>query len=283
MSDVESAVLCAGHIPAITWISTTEALHPPTSNGVTKAPATSGRTVFVFPHHGRHSTDHAVEMMGCATTFAEHMRCCDTAFADLGGWSVLDAIYGITGARHVDGADMADSVLFSITTSLARQWQALGLHPQAVLGHSTGEIAAAYIAGALPLSEAAKVLTQRCTAARAMSTLERADVTAVGATPDTTAPSSPIETCARNLRDALSGLQTRTADAAFISTVTGAWLDTTILDAEYWSANFRQPVLFTHAVRWASDHGYRTFIEVNPHPELTADVLESLRGCTDDR
>jgi polyketide synthase 12 len=222
-------------------------------------------------------------MMGSAPAFADHMHCCDTAFTEVVDWSVLDALHGHGGSAHLDRLDSEQLLLFSITTSLARQWQVLGLHPHAVLGHSTGEIAAAYIAGALSLSEAAKVLTLRCTAARAVSELERDDVMVMNSGPETTSASSPIDTCAQNLRTTLSGLQTRTADAAFISTVTGAGLDTSILDAEYWSANFRQPVQFEHAVRWASDHGYRTFIEASPHPELTAAILDSLGDCDDDR
>ncbi|PRC55583.1 hypothetical protein C6A85_42790, partial [Mycobacterium sp. ITM-2017-0098] len=74
--------------------------------------------------------------------------------------------------------------------------------------------------------------------------------------------------------------QARTSDVAFISTVTGAALNTSILDGDYWSANLGQPAQFGHAVRWASDHGYRMFIEASPQPELTADILKSLGDRT---
>ena len=61
-------------------------------------------------------------------------------------------------------------------------------------------------------------------------------------------------------------------DIAFISAVTGAGLDTSILDGDYWFANLRQPVLFEQAVWWAYEHGYRTFIESSPHPVLTVGI-----------
>ena len=35
-------------------------------------------------------------------------------------------------------------------------------------------------------------------------------------------------------------------------------------------------MLFEQAVRWSSEHGYRTFIESSPHPVLTAGIRESL-------
>ena len=78
------------------------------------------------------------------------------------------------------------------------------------------------------------------------------------------------------LRETLSGLQPRTGDIAFISAVTGAGLDTSILDGDYWFANLRQPVLFEQAVRWSYEHGYRTFIEASPHPVLTDGIRDSL-------
>ena len=82
------------------------------------------------------------------------------------------------------------------------------------------------------------------------------------------------------LREALLGelseLRPQTADITFISTVTGAALDTSILDGEYWFANLRQPPLLEHAVRWAHEHGYRYFIETSPHPVLTRDIQSIL-------
>ena len=85
-----------------------------------------------------------------------------------------------------------------------------------------------------------------------------------------------MEELREKLRESLSGLQPRASDIAFISAVTGAGLDTSILDGDYWYANLRQPVLFEQAVRWSYEHGYRTFIEVSPHPVLSVSIEESL-------
>src|SRR5207302_7057688 len=56
---------------------------------------------------------------------------------------------------------------------LARTWMSYGVRPDAVVGHSVGEIAAAYIAGALSLEDAVRVVALRSRALR--------EITGVGA------------------------------------------------------------------------------------------------------
>ena len=233
----------------------------------------------------------------------------------------------------LDRVDVVQPVLFAVMVSLAAQWRALGIHPDAVLGHSQGEIAAAYVAGALSLRDAAKVVTLRSKAISAiagtggmvsiprpvqqvcaliepwgesisvaaqngpsstvvtgnaaaldelMAGCERDDMPATRIPVDYASHSAHVEALRETLRESLSGLQPRTGDIAFISAVTGAGLDTSILDGDYWFANLRQPVLFEQAVRWAYEHGYRTFIESSPHPVLTVGIQESLEDYGDD-
>ena len=115
-----------------------------------------------------------------------------------------------------------------------------------------------------------------------MAECERDDVPATRIPVDYASHSTQVERLRETLRESLSGLQPRTGDIAFISAVTGAGLDTSILDGDYWFANLRQPVLFEQAVRWSYEHGYRTFIESSPHPVLTAGIQESLEDHGDD-
>ena len=64
-------------------------------------------------------------------------------------------------APALDRVDVVQPVLFTMMVSLAEVLASYGIVPDAVIGHSQGEIAAAYIAGVLPLAEAAKVVALR--------------------------------------------------------------------------------------------------------------------------
>ena len=117
--------------------------------------------VFVFPGQGSQWQGMAAELARTDEIFAESMRLCDEALAPHTGWSVLDVLHGAEGAPAMEGSDVIQPVLFAVTISLAALWQAAGIRPAAVVGHSMGEISASHIAGALSLADAAKLVAAR--------------------------------------------------------------------------------------------------------------------------
>ncbi|MBL8971678.1 MAG: acyltransferase domain-containing protein, partial [Myxococcales bacterium] len=60
-------------------------------------------------------------------------------------------------------------VLFALQVALAALWRSWGVIPDAVLGHSMGEVAAAHIAGALSLADAARIICTRSKLMRSLS------------------------------------------------------------------------------------------------------------------
>lgn len=218
----------------------------------------TGGTVFVFPGQVSRPTGGTLAAVESARPFRAQLRLCDDAFAEFVDWSVLGTVLGAAGCPRPDRLDVAPSVLFAVMVSIAAQWRAMGIHPDAVLGQSLGEVAAAYVAGALSLRDAARVMTL-CGNTREIAT-------EVG--------SVDVDMLRQGLRKSLSGIRLRCGDIPFISSVTGAGLDTSILDAEYWFANLRQACLFNEAIRWSSEQGHRTFIECSPRPVLIAGIQE---------
>ncbi|GAB2639998.1 type I polyketide synthase [Nocardia goodfellowii] len=287
--------------------------------------------VFVFPGQGSQWVRMAAELLDTAPAFADHIDACAAVFAELVDWSLHDVLRHEPGTPGLDRVDVVQPVLFAVMTSLARLWQSIGVEPVAVVGHSQGEIAAAYVAGALSLADAARVVVVRSRALVALGghggmvsvpqaveevsvLLEkwsgRLGVAAVNGPRSTVvsgaadaiaelmahsdannlrakripvnyaAHSAQVDSIGAELRSALAAIETVTPAVPLFSTVTGSLLDPSVMNATYWFENLRQPVQFESAIRAAYEHGYRSFVEVSPHPVLTIGIQETLE--TDD-
>nr|WP_315970960.1 polyketide synthase [Streptomyces buecherae] len=99
---------------------------------------------------------------------------------------------------------------------------------------------------------------------------EEHDIRARHINVDYASHSPHVEPVREQLLHQLTDLKPATSDIPFYSTTTGQALDTTHLTADYWYTNLRQPVLLTHATTTALENGHTTFIEISPHPILTA-------------
>ncbi|MEU5930696.1 type I polyketide synthase, partial [Streptomyces antimycoticus] len=131
--------------------------------GVVRASAAeaTGRSVFVFPGQGAQWMGMAVGLLESSPVFAEAIGECEAALSAHVDWSLTDVLRGAQGAPGFDRVDVVQPALFAVMVSLARLWRSVGVEPDAVMGHSQGEIAAACVAGALSLEDAAKVVTLR--------------------------------------------------------------------------------------------------------------------------
>jgi acyl transferase domain-containing protein/D-arabinose 1-dehydrogenase-like Zn-dependent alcohol dehydrogenase/acyl carrier protein len=128
-----------------------------------------GRTVFVFPGQGSQWQGMALDLLDTSPVFAEHLNACADALARHVEWSLVDVLRGAPGAPSLDRVDVVQPVLFAVMVSLAGLWRSLGVRPDAVVGHSQGEIAAAHVAGGLSLADAARVVALRSQALSALA------------------------------------------------------------------------------------------------------------------
>ena len=133
----------------------------PGGSVITGHAAPAGKTAFVFPGQGSQWIGMGVELLDTAPVFAAQMNACAEAFAEFVDWSLIDVLRGVPGAPSLDRVDVVQPALFAVMVSLAELWRSIGVRPDAVIGHSQGEIAAAYVAGALSLRDAARVVTLR--------------------------------------------------------------------------------------------------------------------------
>ncbi|MFB7247258.1 type I polyketide synthase [Streptomyces populi] len=125
------------------------------------AAAPRRRVVFVFPGQGAQWAGMARELLHSSPVFAARMRECADALAPHVDWSLLDVLNGEPGEPSLDRVDVVQPVLFAMMVSLAELWRSAGVRPHTVVGHSQGEVAAACVAGALSLEDAAKIVALR--------------------------------------------------------------------------------------------------------------------------
>ena len=120
-----------------------------------------GKTVFVFPGQGAQWAGMATALLAESPMFAERLGECERALAPFVDWSVAAVLRGDPDAPPAERVDVVQPVLWAVMVSLAAVWRAHGVEPDAVIGHSQGEIAAACVAGALSIDCAARVAALR--------------------------------------------------------------------------------------------------------------------------
>ena len=124
-------------------------------------PGQGNGVVLVFPGQGSQWPGMATDLADASDVFAAHLRQCAEALAPHCDWSLMDVLHKEEGAPSLDRVDVVQPVLFAVMVALARLWQSFGVRVDAVVGHSQGEIAAACVAGALSLDEAAQIIALR--------------------------------------------------------------------------------------------------------------------------
>ncbi|MEN3357953.1 MAG: hypothetical protein V7637_1935 [Mycobacteriales bacterium] len=125
--------------------------------------------VFVFPGQGSQWAGMAAELLDTAPVFRDRLHACAEALRPHLDWSLIDAVRGELPAPVLERVDVVQPALFAVMVALAELWRSYGVTPAAVVGHSQGEIAAAAVAGALSLDDAARVVALRSQAVAALA------------------------------------------------------------------------------------------------------------------
>ena len=302
-----------------------------TAQGVVYAPRLedTARPAFIFTGMGPQWHAMGRELMDAFPGFLETVRRLDAAFREVAGWSILEEMQKDEASSRMGEtwvAQPANFVLQVALTELLGEW---GIRPEAITGHSVGEVTAAYAGGALSLEDAVSVSFHRsrlqhtlagrggmlavgCTLEEATARIEgkgdvsvaainsRSNITLAGAKEPLDAIAAELEReglFARFLRvdipyhspvmeeirkpllESLAAIAPQSGGLDVYSTVTGDRMAGEAFAAGYWYRNVREPVRFEGALRSMLRDGYNIFVEVGPHPVLSAAVAETLRSA----
>ena len=119
------------------------------------------RIVFVFPGQGSQWVGMGRDLLHTEPVFARTIAACEQALAPHVTWCLSDILRTGETESRLDELDVVQPVLWGLGCALAALWRSWGVEPDAVVGHSMGEVAAACIAGALSFEDGARVIATR--------------------------------------------------------------------------------------------------------------------------
>jgi acyl transferase domain-containing protein/acyl carrier protein len=127
----------------------------------TVRPGEAPRIAFVFSGQGSFPLGESARLLEEEPRFRETFARCDQVFRARTGMSLFDALQAEREGSRPPRTEVEQPLLFAFQVSLVAHWRAWGIHPDAVVGHSVGEISAAHIAGVLSLEEAMALVVSR--------------------------------------------------------------------------------------------------------------------------
>jgi acyl transferase domain-containing protein/NADPH:quinone reductase-like Zn-dependent oxidoreductase/NAD(P)-dependent dehydrogenase (short-subunit alcohol dehydrogenase family)/acyl carrier protein len=157
------------------------------------------KLVFVFSGQGSQWPGMGRELMEQEPVFRETLELCDREIKRHANWSLLEELAADESHSRLKEVDVLQPVLFSIQVALAALWRSLGIEPDAVVGYSLGEVAAAHVSGALNLENAVLVI---CSRSRVLKQAKGKGSIAV------------VETSLENAQRAINGYRDRVSIAA---------------------------------------------------------------------
>ncbi|AKJ30943.1 malonyl CoA-acyl carrier protein transacylase [Caldimonas brevitalea] len=140
---------------ATTLASRWQALPLPAAASVSRP-----RTAFLFPGQGSQHRGMTLALRDRLPAYRDALDRAAALVRQHAGFDLLDLL------QHADDAaltrtDRAQPALFATSYALAAAWQSLGVQPEALLGHSVGELVAACVAGVFSLEDGVRLVCER--------------------------------------------------------------------------------------------------------------------------
>ncbi|MGK3986563.1 type I polyketide synthase [Sorangium sp. So ce136] len=134
-----------------------------------RSPGQRPKVAFVFPGQGSQWVGMGRALAAAEPVFRDVLQAWDGVIRSELGWSLLEELAADEGRSRLHEIDVVQPALVAVEVALAALWRSWGVEPDAVVGHSMGEVAAAHVAGALSLEDAARVICRRSRLLRRLS------------------------------------------------------------------------------------------------------------------
>jgi acyl transferase domain-containing protein/NADPH:quinone reductase-like Zn-dependent oxidoreductase/acyl carrier protein len=122
------------------------------------------KTAWLFTGQGSQYAGMARELFESEPVFAETLKRCAAAVADVLDKPLVEVIFDLDGPdaeETLRKTSYAQPALFALEMGLARLWQSWGFEPDVVVGHSVGQYSAACVAGVFGLEDGALLMAER--------------------------------------------------------------------------------------------------------------------------
>ncbi|WP_249645181.1 type I polyketide synthase [Nocardia sputi] len=116
---------------------------------------------YVFSGQGSQWIGMGRQLQSSEPVFAAVLGQCDELIAKNTSFSLLAELAAPPDRSRLQRTEIAQPALFAFQIALTALLSSWGVRPDAVIGHSVGEIAAAHVAGALSLAEAIRIVVSR--------------------------------------------------------------------------------------------------------------------------
>lgn len=124
---------------------------------------TAPRLIFAYPGQGAQSVAMGVDLYRMEPLFRAAFDAASDAAGPVQGRALTEWLYGDSKANtdRINQTDLSQPALVAFGYALGELWGAMGLRPDAVLGHSVGEIGAALASGQIALDAAMRLAVRR--------------------------------------------------------------------------------------------------------------------------
>ncbi len=116
---------------------------------------------FVFSGMGSQWWAMGRQLLESEPIFQEKIQQCDALLREYASWSLWEELTADEEHSRINETQISQTAIFSVQIALAALWRSWGIEPDAIAGHSVGEVAAAHVAGVLSLEDAIRVIFHR--------------------------------------------------------------------------------------------------------------------------